>query len=181
MRTLGYLLISFCLSVGLIACNSSREKDDRDIVICVSNLGFNLPASASIIDPLTFQSLDATTFTQSISYTAFDIYGNSYLHTVYFIKTATDTWLAVFYQNGAALRIQSPTSGSLFDGVELYFDQQGTLDRFFPETVRSERLILSDNNFEHIFEFQFSSAFTTQLDSAFAVNILDWSNCTITE
>ncbi len=181
MQKLSYLLSSLIVCIGLLACSSSRDKDDREIVNCVSNLGFNLPASAAELDPAAFQTDAPTTFHHSISYSVFDIYGNSYLHEVYFIKTAADTWLALFYHDATPLRIQSPTSNSLLEGVEFYFDQQGSLERTFPETIRSERLILSDDDFEHIFEFRFSTNFNTQLDSPFSTNILDWSNCTITQ
>ena len=181
MLKLSYLLSSFIVCVALIACSSSRDRDDREIVNCVSNLGFNLPAGVVELDPLAFQTDEPATFHQSISYSVFDIYGNSYLHEVFFIKTATDTWLAIFYHDSTALSIQSPTSNSLLNGVEFYFDQQGNLERSFPETVRSERLILSDDDFEHVFEYRFLNAFNTQLDLPFSTNILEWSNCTITQ
>ena len=180
MQKLSYLLSSFIVCIALIACSSSRDRDDREIVNCVSNLGLNLPAGVVELDPSEFQIDDPATFHQSISYSVFDIYGNSYLHDVYFIKTATDTWLATFYHDTALLRIQSPTSNRLLDSVEFYFDQQGSLERTFPETIRSERLILSDDDFEHVFEYRFLNTFNTQLDLPFSTNILDWSNCTIT-
>jgi hypothetical protein len=181
MLKFSYLLSALIISFGLIACSNLRDKDDRKIVTCVSNLGFNLPVSTVELDPLNFQVEDEATFHQSVSYSVFDIYGNSYLHAVYFIKTATDTWLTIFYHDNTPLRIQSPTSGSLVNGVEFYFNQEGRLERTFPENIRSERLILSDDDFEHIFEFRFSTSFNTQLDSPFSTNVLEWSNCTIGE
>lgn len=179
MKTPNCLLTAFSICFLMIGCNSSNDREDRQEVICISNIGVNLPSSAASLTLSDFDPENALTFTQSTTYTAFDIYAESYLHTVYFIKTASDTWQVIFYHDGSAIQIKSPTSGEFLISAEIGFDVQGTLDYIFPESIASEKLVLRDDDFEHYFEFRFPINFTTQLDAGFSINLLESSGCVI--
>ncbi len=173
------LLVGVTLLCCTSGCNSSRDSKDRDDVTCSNTIAVNLPSSASILPIESFDPDQQSSFSQSISLTAFDIYAQSYLQTIYFLKTSENTWMAMFSHDGLPISVKSPASGQLLVGAELSFDEQGVLLGIFPDPVYSEDLIFSDNDFVHQFRFRFDPFSTTQLDSAFEVNMLESGSCFI--
>lgn len=90
----------------------------------------NLPASATVPTG-TFSTSDSTTFNNSQPVTVYDSQGGSHQATIYYVKTATNTWNANLYVDGQSAGSQamsfnssgaltSPSNGMLnFGGVTL--------------------------------------------------------------
>lgn len=84
--------------------------------------GLNLSANSAIISALsTFDPADSTTFNNSTSLTVYDSLGDSHIASLYFAKTAANTWDAYLTVDGN----QVPVAGTALS--TLTFNTNGTI------------------------------------------------------
>jgi len=127
------------LSVLTIPQKTSGQARETSLI----QLGLNFPADAKVVTD-EFNRNDPTTYNKSTALTVYDAGGNSYLATVYYVKTQnasqaspTNKWQTFVYVGetlvGAALQ-QATDSG----GEKLYVNQYGQLA---PESEVSDQLV----------------------------------------
>ncbi len=127
------------LSVLTIPQKTSGQARETSLI----QLGLNFPADAKVVGG-DFDRNDPTTYNKSTALTVYDAGGNSYLATVYYVKTQnasqaspTNKWQTYVYVGetlvGAAL--QQATNSS---GEKLYVNQYGQLE---PESKVSDQLV----------------------------------------
>ncbi|MBV1911370.1 MAG: hypothetical protein KUG78_18910 [Kangiellaceae bacterium] len=181
MKFLSNLSASIFIGWILLGCNSSPDRKDRETVVCRVQIGVNLPSTEAVLSLDNFDPEDSATFTQSTSFTLFDIFDENYLTTVYFLKSTVEpqTWSSVYYFDGNRLSLEAPTTGELSTSASLTFDPSGNLEFILPDPILSEEMILKDDDFEHQFQFEYSTVETTQYDAAFSVNNLTPLGCSI--
>ncbi len=107
------------------------------------NLGLNLPADSPIITA-PFQRTDPTTYNKSTAITVYDQSGNSYLATVYYVKTQNasqaspdNRWQTYVYVGDSAVTA-ALTQATSSTGEKLYVNQYGQLQ---PESQVASQLV----------------------------------------
>lgn len=127
------------LSVLTIPQKTSGQARETSLI----QLGLNFPADAKVLGN-EFDRNDPTTYNKSTALTVYDAGGNSYLATVYYVKTQnasqaspTNKWQTYVYVGdtmvGAALQQATNTGGE-----KLYVNQYGQLA---PESEVSDQLV----------------------------------------
>ncbi len=148
-------------------------------VTSLVDIGVNLPANGSILDPLNFDPNQASTFNASTSLTVFDSLGESHVVTAYFVKVADNQW-GTYYNttdaNGATLNIDI-AGGTAGAGGQLYhltdFDNSGNFLSNTPDPITTTAIDFangSDNT--QTLSFTYAGNGTTQFSSPFTVNEL---------
>ncbi len=107
------------------------------------NLGLNLPADSPVITS-TFNRSDPTTYNKSTAITVYDQSGNSYLATVYYVKTQNasqaspdNRWQTYVYVGETAVTA-ALTQATSSTGEKLYVNQYGQLA---PESQVASQLV----------------------------------------
>ncbi len=164
-------MCSFTIAFLLSGCDNATD-DFREQVSCTVILDVNLPENASVLDTGEFNPFEPLTYTSSTTTTFFDISGQSYLLSAYFVKTdqPLNTWDVYFSYDDLPINIESGAIGGNSQlSAQLQFDELGQLNATAPDSITSEQLILNDDTFFHSINFVFSKFVTTQLDLPFTV------------
>ncbi len=133
-------------------------------------VGVNLPAAASGLDPALFDPTDANTYTASTSLTVYDSLGNSHIATTYFIKDAAtpNTWSVQIAVDGA---IAGP-------GGTLEFNSSGLLTASTPDPITTGAVVLTNGADDLNLAFDFAGNNPVQHASAFSVTTLSQNGYT---
>lgn len=121
----------------------------------------NLDSSTSAITAA-FDSTDPATYTSSTSTTVYDSLGNAHTGTMYFQKTAANTWRGYLYVGGSVVQ----QGGN--DYFSLAFSNAGALTTTMPITMDTEALTNGAADLDIDLDF----TGTTQYGTNFAVNNL---------
>ncbi len=128
------------------------------------DVGVNLDASQSV-PSAAFDPTDATSYNHSTSLTIYDSLGSSHLATIYFRKTAANTWDVYLYIDGAAATLGSATR-------QLNFQSDGSLDTSGNSALAfTHALTNGAANLSLTLDFN-SATPITQYGSGFSVNNL---------
>ena len=125
-------------------------------------VGANLSSSDKIMPSASFSATDPTTFNFSTASTVYDSLGQSHTMTLYFNKTAANTWDTNVYVDGAAANGAGVTT--------LTFDNQGNLSKLTPPTNLVKTMALTNGAAPLSIAMDYSTM--TQFGSAFGVNSL---------
>lgn len=144
------------------------------------DIGVNLPANGSILNPLAFDPLQASTFNASTSLTVFDSLGESHVVTAYYVKVADNQW-ATYYNTtddlGATLPIDI-TGGIAGAGGQLYhltdFNNSGGFQSNTPDPIITAAIDFGNGSDPtQTINFNYANNGTTQFSSPFTVNVLN--------
>ena len=144
------------------------------------DIGVNLPANAANLDPLLFDPLQTSTFTQSTSLTVFDSLGESHVVTAYYVKIADNNW-GVYYNstdaNGATLPLNI-AGGTVGAGGQRYhtmvFNSSGVFQSNVPDPITTAAIdFLNGSDVTQTLSFNYVNNNSTQFSSPFTVNTLE--------
>lgn len=149
-------------------------------VTSLVDIGINLPANGTVLDPLAFDPLQASTFNASTSLTVFDSLGEPHVVTAYYIKTADNNWAAYYNTTdalGASLGIDI-AGGTAGAGGQLYhdvvFDNSGSFVSNAPDPIITGAIDFANGSDPtQTLNFNYGNNGTTQFSSPFTVNVLD--------
>lgn len=148
-------------------------------------IGVNLSASATGLDPALFDPNQNTTYTSSTSSTVFDSLGESHVMTYYFVKdqAAPNQWQMFTYMDGQIVDTAGGTDIPHPDGTppvatshlaaQLNFNADGSLASTTPATITSTAIPLSNGANPLTIVSDFTNNVTTQYASSFSVNTMN--------
>ena len=157
-------------------------------------IGINLSASSTGLDPALFDPAQSSTFTNSTSSTVFDSLGESHVMSYYFVKDIQGSgtnalpgdpnqWQVFTYMDGAPQNVAggntishpngSPPVNINQDSAQLSFLADGSYDVSTPATLISAPIALSNGANDLVITHDFANNGTTQYAANFSVNTLD--------
>jgi len=151
------------------------------------DIGVNLPANATILDPLLFNPLQPSTFTQSTSLTVFDSLGESHVITAYYIKVGANQWGTYYNTTDDAgdvlpLDIAGGSVGAVKPlpavGSQLFhimdFNNSGVYLSSTPDPIATTAIDYGNGSDASGFlTFNYGGNGATQFSSPFTVNVLE--------
>ncbi|MEM9101749.1 MAG: flagellar hook protein FlgE [Pseudomonadota bacterium] len=153
------------------------------------DLGMNLEANATVLDPNNFDPTISTSYTASTSITIYDSLGESHIATYYFVKDAANSWANFLYVDGQAVDIvggTATTNPATPDYATLAFDSGGAYDPaaqvpLDPITTAPLGAGIIDNGADstQTIVLDYSSNSPTQFASPFTVNSLSQNGFSI--
>lgn len=132
------------------------------------DMGVNLNSSDTVPTVATFDPADSDSFNWTTSATVYDSLGNSHVLSMFFKKTAANSWTMYGTANGGpytAVTFGPPASGN---SVPLSFNSSGALTGFTPLTVSFP--VTTGATSPLVFDFDATGS--TQFGSTFSVNTL---------
>lgn len=149
-------------------------------------IGVNLPANSTALDPALFNPAQPATYTSSTSLTIFDSLGEGHIVTAYYIKTADNQWAAYYDTSDSSgarlpLDIAGGTAGA---GGQLYhtlnFNTSGTFASTVPATTVTAAIDFGNgSDATQTLTMNYANNDITQFSSAFTVNELSQDGFTI--
>ena len=156
-------------------------------------IGLNLNASATALDPANFDPSASNTYTNSTSTTVFDSLGESHVLTYYFVKdipgSATNAandpnqWQAFLYLDGQPIDINGPITVNHpdptgapnidHDPVQFNFNPDGTLNSSTPASIANDPIPLANGAAVLNLVHDFANNSTTQYSANFSVSTLN--------
>ncbi len=151
-------------------------------------IGLNLDAGATALDPALFDPSASNTYTNSTSTTVFDSLGESHVLTYYFVNdnAATNQWQAFTYLDGAPTDVTGgtaithpdpsavlPATTIAQNAIQFNFNPDGTLASSTPATITNTAVALSNGASPLTITHDFANNSTTQYASNFSVNTLN--------
>ena len=161
-------------------------------------IGLNLTASATGLEPTSFDPTESTSFANSTSSTVFDSLGESHVLSYYFVKDAQGSttngtlgdatsgdpnqWQVFTYMDGspvdvnagAAITHNSGTLGSISQqSAQLNFLPDGSFSSSTPAILSSSSIPLSNGANNLLINYDFANNGTTQYAANFSVNTLN--------
>jgi flagellar hook protein FlgE len=151
-------------------------------------IGMNLDAGATGLDPTLFNPSASNTYTNSTSSTVFDSLGESHVLSYYFVKdsAATNQWQAFTYLDGAPTDVTggtpithpdpsaiAPATTIAQNAVQFNFNPDGTLASTTPATITNTAVALSNGANPLTLTHDFANNSTTQYSANFSVNTLN--------
>jgi len=127
-----------------------------------AGIGANLASTAPILPTAGFVATDPKTYNFSTASTLYDTLGQAHTMTLYFNKTAANTWDSNVYVDGAAANGAGAST--------LVFDTQGVLSKVTPPTNLVKTAVLANGAAPLSVTMDYSSI--TQFGSGFGVNAL---------
>lgn len=147
------------------------------------DIGVNLPASATGLDPTLFDPSQNTTYTSSTSSIIYDSLGESHVMTYYFVKdsAAANQWQMFNYLDGnpvdtaGGTGITHPDSGGNITqlATQLNFNADGSLASTNPSPVVSSAIALSNGANSLTITSDFTNNTTTQYAASFSTNTIN--------
>lgn len=141
------------------------------------DIGMNLPATVTALDPANFDPLDPLTYNASTSLSIIDSLGQTHVATFYFIKDSgtANTWAQYLSIDGGPVDITGGTAGA---GGQLYgeivFDNAGNYVSNAPDPVISAALAFTNGaDTSQTLTIDYASNSPTQFASGFAVPVLN--------
>ncbi len=147
------------------------------------DIGVNLPANSTGLDPNLFDPSSPSTYSASTSATIFDSLGESHIATIYYVKDAANPneWAAYHYVDGNPVDIQGGTAGAagqLYHTIE--FDAAGSFQQTTPANPVTDPLgFTNGSNAAQTLALDYANNAPTQFASPFTVNTLDQNGATI--
>ena len=139
-------------------------------------IGVNLSAGETALDPVLFDATQPTTYNHSTSISVIDSLGETHVATFYYIKDVgtPNTWAQYLSVDGAAVDIAGGTAGA---GGQLYaeiaFDSSGNFTGVTPAPVVSAALgFINGADPTQTLTLDYASNAPTQFASPFSVNTL---------
>ncbi|GBG15825.1 flagellar hook protein FlgE [Novimethylophilus kurashikiensis] len=131
----------------------------------------NLDSSAPI-NTSTFDYTDPTTYTKSTSLTVYDTLGSAHTYSMYFVKTASNTWQVNTTLTNPAGVTTDLSAGGTAPLTTLTFDTAGVLTAAMPATQATipDATVLQTGAADLTFPVDFTG--TTQFGGSFSVNSL---------
>ena len=156
-------------------------------------IGLNLNASATGLDPANFDPSASNTYTNSTSTTVYDSLGESHVLTYYFVKDAPGSatnaandpnqWQMFTYLDGLpqdinggnAITHPDPTGAPTIvqNAAQFNFNPDGSLASTTPNPVANTPIVLSNGANALNLTHDFANNSTTQFAANFSVNTLD--------
>ncbi len=157
-------------------------------------VGVNLSASATGLDPALFDPAQSTTFTNSTSSTVFDSLGESHVLSYYFVKDLQGSgtnalpgdpnqWQVFTYLDGLPQDVAgghtishpdgTPAVNINQDSAQLSFLADGSYALSLPASLISDPIALSNGANDLVITHDFANNGTTQYAANFSVNTLD--------
>jgi flagellar hook protein FlgE len=148
-------------------------------------IGINLSANATSLDPTAFDPAQSTTFTNSTSSTVFDSLGQSHVMSYYFVKdqAASNQWQVFTYLDGSPVDVAGGTSITHPNGTppvataqlaaQLNFNADGSFASSTPDPLLSASIPLANGASNMQITHDFANNTTTQYSANFSVNTLD--------
>ncbi|RMH45286.1 MAG: flagellar hook protein FlgE [Gammaproteobacteria bacterium] len=138
------------------------------------DIGVNLPSNASTLDPLAFDPNSPVTYNSSTSVTIYDSLGEPHVATMYYVKTAPNTWAQYIYVDGNAVDVAGGTAGA---GGQLYatltFNNVGAFVGESPSPIQTAALgFTNGSDPAQTLVIDYANNSPTQFASPFAVNTL---------
>lgn len=127
-----------------------------------AGIGANLASTAPIMPAASFVATDPQTYNFSTASTLYDTLGQSHTMTLYFNKTAANTWVSNVYIDGAAANGAGTST--------LTFDTSGVLSTATPPTNLVKTAVLTNGAAPLSVTMDYSAM--TQFGSGFGVNSL---------
>ena len=161
-------------------------------------IGLNINASSTALDPTAFDPTSSTTFNHSTSTTVFDSLGASHVMTYYFVHdlpgSATNgandpnQWVVFNYLDGAEIDIAGGTSITHTNNTVavtqraaiMNFNTNGTFASTTPAVVQNTAIPLTNGASSLTILHDFANNVMTQYSADFAVNTLDPSGFSTT-
>jgi len=139
-------------------------------------IGVNLPATATALDPLNFDSNNPITYNSSTSISIVDSLGETHVATFYYVKDSgvANTWAQYMEVDGVAVDIDGGTLGA---GGQLYgtttFDNAGHFVSNSPAPMVTDALGFANGaDASQTLTIDYASNFPTQFASGFSVSTL---------
>ena len=151
-------------------------------------IGLNLNAASTALDPTLFDPSASNTYTNSTSSTVFDSLGESHVLTYYFVKdnAATNQWQAFTYLDGVPTDVTggspivhpdpsavAPATTITQSAVQFNFNPDGTLASTTPASITNTAIPLSNGANPLTLTHDFANNPTTQYSANFSVNTLN--------
>jgi flagellar hook protein FlgE len=151
-------------------------------------IGLNLDAGSTALDPALFDPSASNTYTNSTSSTIFDSLGESHVLTYYFVNdnASTNQWQAFTYLDGAPTDVTGgtaithpdpsavlPATTIAQNAVQFNFNPDGTLASTTPATITNTAVTLSNGASPLTITHDFANNPTTQYSANFSVNTLN--------
>jgi flagellar hook protein FlgE len=140
------------------------------------DIGMNLPAGATALDPQNFDPVNPLTYGSSTSISIVDSLGEAHVTTFYFVKDVNNanTWAQYTYLDGNAVDITGGTAGA---GGQLYgdvvFNSDGSFLSNSPQPMVTAQLNFTNgSDVTQTLTIDYASNTPTQFASGFAVNTL---------
>ncbi len=153
-------------------------------------IGVNLDASTTAVNPTAFDPTASNTYTHSTSTTVFDSLGSSHVMSYYFVhdlpgsptNAANDPnqWLVFTYLDGAEVDINGGTTVNHFNGgvavaqdaAVLNFNTDGSLNTVTPALAQNTGIALTNGAAPLTITHDFANNATTQYATGFSVSTL---------
>ena len=191
-------------TVASVSVNSAKplqipSEAGKPAMTTEVEIGFNLPANATLNDPTVFDPLNDATYNHATSLTIYDSLGNQYVQTTYYVKdgttpnrwamftSITDSTGPVEIDIASANPADRPTSASGHNGVYLDFNNDGSINEIngqdpliadiLTEDFAAAGLDINGADGAQTIDFTFIPA--TQFASSFEVTNLDQNGSTI--
>lgn len=137
------------------------------------DVGVNLDAREAIPATAPFNPLDPTSYNRSTAMTIFDSLGNNHIASLYFVKTAANTWSPYMTVDNLGLNGAAATAANTTLGAALPFTSGGLL----PTTTMAPSITFANGaTTPQVVTLDFSTS--TQFGSPFAVNTLNQNGYT---
>ncbi|MFT5452024.1 MAG: flagellar hook protein FlgE [Enterobacterales bacterium] len=139
-------------------------------------IGINLPAGATALDPANFDPANPITYSSSTSISIVDSLGETHVTTFYYVKdvNTANTWAQYAYVDGNAVDVSGGTAGA---NGQLYgqivFDNAGNYASNSPQPMTTGPLNFTNgSDGSQTLVIDYASNSPTQFASGFAVNVL---------
>ena len=129
-----------------------------------ANVSLNLDSTSAVPATVPFNAADPTSYNSSTSMTIYDSQGNAHTLSLYFVKTAANTWSVYATGDGAAL------NGGAAYPTPLAFNNAGTLAGGTSVTLNMSMALANGAANPLGFTLTFPSGSTSQYGVAFAVS-----------
>lgn len=151
-------------------------------------IGLNLDAGSTSLDPTLFNPTASNTYTNSTSSTVFDSLGESHVLSYYFVKdnAAANQWQAFTYLDGLPTDITggtaivhpdpsaiAPATTITQNAIQFNFNSDGTLASTTPASLTNTAVGLSNGASPLTLTHDFANNSTTQYSANFSVNTLN--------
>jgi flagellar hook protein FlgE len=139
-------------------------------------IGMNLPAGATPLDPANFDPVNPITYSSSTSISIVDSLGETHVTTFYYVKdvNTANTWAQYAYVDGNPVDIISGTAGAAGQLYgEIVFDNAGNYASNSPQPMTTGALgFTNGSDGTQTLTIDYASNAPTQFASGFAVNVL---------
>ena len=162
-------------------------------------IGLNLNASSSALNPANFDPSASNTYTNSTSSTVHDSLGESHVLTYYFVKDVSGSatnlandpnqWQMFSYLDGNPVQVDLTTGGNTIthpdpsailpaitvdqNAAQFNFNPDGSLASTLPANIANEPILLANGANSLSLTHDFANNSTTQFSANFSVNTLN--------